>query len=126
MTDAGRADRRGDDLVADDDDAQVLAGDELLEQHVGAVLAGQPDRALQRRLVGDADGDALALLAAGRLHDELADLGAGTRASPSSPVAVRPRGTDRPARSQHAAGDALVVAAAHRDGAESAPTATRG
>ena len=43
------ADRGGHDLVVDDDHPQVLAGDQLLDQHVGAEAPGQRDRAAPAR-----------------------------------------------------------------------------
>src|SRR3546814_3472642 len=65
---------RGHDAPTDHDDAQVFPLAALLQQHVGAVRAGQLDRILELRLGGHPDGDALPLLATSGLHHELTDL----------------------------------------------------
>ena len=54
---------------------------------------GERERAVEVLAVGHADGDARALLAAGRLDHHRADLVAGSRGRRRSKVASRPRGT---------------------------------
>ena len=74
--DLGRAaDGGGHHLAVDDDQPQVVAGGALLDQHVGVLLAGPVQGGVEFLAAVDADGDALALLAAGRLDDDVADLG---------------------------------------------------
>ena len=70
----GHAQRGGHHLAVDHHQPQIVAGRALLDQHLGVLFAGPGQRRVQ--LVGavDADGDALALFAAGRLDDDVADL----------------------------------------------------
>src|SRR5699024_2686175 len=114
--DAGRAaDGGGDELLVDDDQAQILALEVALEDD----LVRDPARALDGGLDlvprGEADRDALALLAAHGLDDDAAMFRQEGRARLR--IAARHLGGDA-----HAGGlddaprDALVVADRHGDG----------
>src|SRR3546814_20141254 len=84
----------------------------LLQQHVGAVRAGQLDGLLELRLGGHPDGDALPLLATSGLHHELTDLveQLHVRAVAAGGATA---GHVEAGLGHDLAGDALVVAAAH-------------
>lgn len=71
----GPANRRRDHLVADDDDAQVLAGVEAFQQHAAVELARQFDGFLHLLDAAQIDGDALALLTVHWLDHHAAMLG---------------------------------------------------
>ena len=106
---------RRDDLPVDDDDAQVVAVHQFLDEHVGAELQCDRDRPLQPVVVAHADGDPAALLAPRGLDHDAADLRhqRGRRGE----VAVGGHGAagDPDRRPLHdPAGHPLVVAAAHR------------
>ena len=109
----GPAQRGGHHLVVDHDQAQVVARGALLDQHVGMLLTGPGQRRVELLGIVDADGDALALLAAGRLDHDVADLGEERvvllveGGQPSS-------GDDDPGLGDDATGQSLVVASAHR------------
>ena len=95
----GTADRGGDHLAVDHDDPEVVALDELLDQHVGAEQQGVGDGALETGVVADPHRDAAALLAPGRLDHHLADL--PQQAGRRGQVALgggRPAGDPHPAR----------------------------
>ena len=66
------ADRRGGELVADDHQAQVFAGEAGLEQHAVRDRARILDGLLDLLQVHQADGDAAPLLAARRFDDDAA------------------------------------------------------
>src|SRR5829696_9345309 len=111
----GAAHGGGHDLVVDDDDTQVLAGDTLLEQHGGAEGAGERNRPVEVVVVGDAHGDALALLATGGLDHDVAHLGK-ERMVAIVEGGVAPGGQVQAGGGEDAPGVALVVAPAHGDG----------
>ena len=73
--DLGRlAQRRSDDLAVDHHQAQVVARRSLLDQNARMLFAGTSQRSVEFRRTVHADGDALALFAAGRLDHDVADL----------------------------------------------------
>ena len=92
----GHAQRGGHHLAVDHHQPQIVAGRALLDQHLGVLFAGPGQRGVQLLGSVDADGDALALLAAGGLDDDVADL-VEERVVGSSKVASRPLGTAMPA-----------------------------
>src|SRR3546814_12605203 len=84
-----------------------------LQQHVGAVRAGQLDRILELRLGGHPDGDALPLLATSGLHHELTDLVEQLHVGAVAAGGATARHVEA-GLGHDLAGYALVVAAAHR------------
>ena len=125
MTLGGHAQRGGDDLAVDDHQPQVVARRALLDEHLGMLLAGPRQRRVEFVGTVDADRDALALLAAGRLDHDVADLGE------ERVVLVVEGGQpafrdDDSGLGDEATGQALVVAAGSSPQRRCTPTTTLG